>query len=683
MEVKSELSVPVYNGMRGSSKIRGGIDVDIAKSALQKAIRRGDVSLAWTMGVRLNEFLNVDDGKGKGVRSNMLNRLPVIAGEDIGMGNLNVVMMVDEYVNKIRDAELKLCESDLIECITMMCLSTKSRLGSHVNAVFYQSLSTPEYFERLCELKPGILDVMKNIENHAKLPNIKDVSDEDRFLVGRCWWLLRNAKSDDEKMATFFYMRILLNSENKYKIPRGYPKKRNISSEPIFMVWNDMLDIVSPRRRKMLELCYKMFLNENERHIYLVLGLFVFFYMDEVKSEVVDVNSVIEKHGGIEKIVYLAMNENIVIPEYAIDKHTKKGRSKGKDSVVFAVEGAVVENESEWMKKWKSLGDLYIDFRKFCPKFTPRLTINEIIDSWNGKLRNGKREVEEIKKEKKVIRKSKKTCHDEADNSWIEELSGLLTQEERLRIMDDSTPRGQVLTSKWKKYVYMPLEDNFVYKGPWKMEGSSDKEKGKLKKLKFRFEVCDLFGANVLKGEVLKDDERNLWVKYPCLSCVDTKKWILNCVTDKITEKEIKVIDRKSLGILQLSSYPEKEIMKCLFEKNLYCDFLLLYILGVGDTGLYNVLTFVEEVFIIDIDDDTTKSEFRELFDVFGRRPSEGIVKLIEEGVKKNKEMIGEYLTNLENKVEDIVKIGEKNGLKIDREEIVKKVVNVKNVVLK
>ena len=706
-EQVKDLTEPVFNGMRGSSKIRGNIDVDVAKSALQKAIRRGDVSLAWTMALRLNEFLEVDGGKGKPVRSNMLNRLAVIAGEDIGMGDMNVVMMVDEYVNKIRDTG-NLCQKELIKCITTMCMAKKSRLVSHVNAVFYQALSTPEYFEVLEKIRPGILDTMMSIESKANAERIKDVNEYDGFLIGRCRWLLENAKTDDEKMATFFYMRHLLNSESKYKIPRGYPKKRNIQSEPIYIFWNDMLELVEDDddnkevediKKEILELCYKMFLNENERHIYLTLGLFVFFFFDELDlSEDIDIDSVIEEHGGIESILEKAMTEKIVIPEYAIDTHTKKGRSKGKDSIDFAVEGAVVENESEWIKakredgkSWKDLGEIYVDFRKFCPKFIPKLSVSEIIASWSNN-ESSKDEIQDSSSKKKKSVKGKKTTtsskprrksskdkkmitvEKSLDGLW----SGELTKEEREKLMDNNTPRGQILTSSWKKYVYMPEGSEYVYKGPWKTGAE------KLRKLKFRFDVCEYFSSKVLKGEILLDDEKSLWMRYPTLSNVDSNEWNLNQVYDKISEQTVKVVERSSLGLTPVAKLEDKEIQSILFEDELlYCDFLLLYILGVGDAGLYNVMSTDDSVKIIDIDDDTTKEEFSELWDIFARKPAGKVVKIIEEGVKKKKEKIGEYLEDLEEKMNEIVKIGEKNGVSIDEDELKNRIENVKKIVLK
>jgi hypothetical protein len=61
----------------------------------------------------------------------------------------------------------------------------------------------------------------------------------------------------------------------------------------------------------------------------------------------------------------------------------------------------------------------------------------------------------------------------------------------------------------------------------------------------------------------------------------------------------------------------------------------------------------VSEKFIIDIDDDTTK-----------------------------KEKIREYLDNLEESVDEIVKFGEKNGLKIDLVNLKNRIENVKKIIL-
>jgi hypothetical protein len=198
----------------------------------------------------------------------------------------------------------------------------------------------------------------------------------------------------------------------------------------------------------------------------------------------------------------------------------------------------------------------------------------------------------------------------------------------------------------------MPLDEEYVYKGEWMINNkSSKKEREKLRKLKFRFEIIKIFKASVLTGNILKDDDK-LWIRYSLLSKVESKNWRLNLVFDKITEKNILVVDKKSLNILPLSNFCDNfdYISSCLFGNiNLYCDFLLLYILGVGDTGLYNVLLYDGIPWIIDIDDDTTKVEFKEKWNIFGRKPGKIVVDVIENGIENNKNDIKKYIDDIEN----------------------------------
>ncbi|QIN54493.1 hypothetical protein [Cedratvirus kamchatka] len=88
---------PEFSGMFNSSC--RGVSVDVLKSWMQKAIRRGDEEGAVYAGLCLFAF-HVEEGlvlsgkkkvekwSGRSVFSNLLNRLVVIAGEDIGIGAL-------------------------------------------------------------------------------------------------------------------------------------------------------------------------------------------------------------------------------------------------------------------------------------------------------------------------------------------------------------------------------------------------------------------------------------------------------------------------------------------------------------------------------------------------------------------------------------------------------------------
>lgn len=648
-----EHSGPKFKGLFGGSQIRGAIDVDIAKSALQKAVRRGNFKLACAMAIRLNEFLNVEEGKGKAIRTNLINRLPVIAGEDIGMGNLWVVGKVQEYLEKYFHTSDLRQDEKLIECIGWMVLSEKSRQGSYVNAVFYQALSSPEYYPRLEQLCPGLIERMKDVEMRAENVSfhLVDLDNHileecDSALLSRIFYLLKNSKDDIEKMSTFFYIRHLLNSKNKYKIKRG-KTMRKISSEPIYFVWNKMLEI---NKDLVLRTLYEQFMSENERHIYIVLAMMVFYFGAEVERKKLneDVKLLIEEHGGYNNLIRYSLEDDIEIPEYVVDKHTKKGRTKGKDSIVFAVEGAVVENESLWSKKWAVFQEIYVDFRKWCPSFKLENEYDEIVAVWTG-------------------RKKEKVKEKVSEFGFF--VSGSLEKEKRISIMSDETIRGQLLTSVYKKYVYIPTDEKFVYKGPFDPINGTPKEREKLKTLSFRFQVCAYFRTMVLKGEILSDDKNCLWIRYPSLATSEICDWKTTTTFDKTSGKNIKVVDRKSMGILPVSYYSHEKdkITRYMFGKRgLYYDFLLLYVLGVGDTGLYNVLVADLAPMIIDIDDDTTKTEFTKDWSIFGKAPVPAVVEVIVEGVKENKSKIQSYLHGLKEGIPKILELAKMYGMNPD-----------------
>jgi hypothetical protein len=664
LTIDDELVAPFYNGLRGNSKIRGGIDIDIAKSALQKAIRRDDFSLALCMALRLNEFIDIG---GKAIRSNMINRLLVIAGEDIGIGNLKIISKVDNYVEMLRKSnDKKESELLIIKLIYLMCKAKKSRLVSHINAVYYQSIMTPSYHNKLNELKSNVIDTIRYIEINFDDVNIKreDINfmkEEDKILIKKIRWLFSNSKNNDEKMSTWFYMKSLMLSENKYKILRGFPKKRCIMSSPIFIIWNDMLE----KNIEIINILYKAFLNENEIHIYLILALIVFYYENDIKCDDILVDDFFDY--DFNKII----NTNIDIPSYAIDKHTKKGRSIGKDTIDFAVEGSIINNSHEWNKNWNDLQEIYIDFRKFSPKFILNTNIDNILKIIMNK---------ECKNEVDLLER-KEDKEDKDVVNYDDIVDDIMSKELRKKILDEKTPRGQILTSKWKKYVYMPLDEEYVYKGEWMINNkSSKKEREKLRKLKFRFEIIKIFKASVLTGNILKDDDK-LWIRYSLLSKVESKNWRLNLVFDKITEKNILVVDKKSLNILPLSNFCDNfdYISSCLFGNiNLYCDFLLLYILGVGDTGLYNVLLYDGIPWIIDIDDDTTKVEFKEKWNIFGRKPGKIVVDVIEKGIENNKNDIKKYIDDIDNSFIVFKNISEKYAINLDKDDFMKKIKEIK-----
>lgn len=117
-------------GSLRSSVTPSGFALDLAKSTIQKLIRRGEpLALDWVAEV----FRMQENGP---IRTNLLNRISVIAMEDIGVANPSLVLEVFSYLNDRENITLE----GLLSRVSLMVSSKKTRLCSHVYALVGSSL---------------------------------------------------------------------------------------------------------------------------------------------------------------------------------------------------------------------------------------------------------------------------------------------------------------------------------------------------------------------------------------------------------------------------------------------------------------------------------------------------------------------------------------------------------------
>jgi replication-associated recombination protein RarA len=119
-----------------------GFNDDEVKSALQKEIRRGieDNAMYWALELAM---------EGKPSFGWLRNRLKIIAYEDIGLADPEVVLQVSkavddmDYLYNINSDEWMMVLSHII---LLMCRSMKSRITDHfkVQMEFYWETQTPE-----------------------------------------------------------------------------------------------------------------------------------------------------------------------------------------------------------------------------------------------------------------------------------------------------------------------------------------------------------------------------------------------------------------------------------------------------------------------------------------------------------------------------------------------------------
>lgn len=347
---------PTYKGPFGGSLTRSGHPIDQVKSLLQKAIRRGLRDTATAAALQLYEFMTIPGARG--IVSNMLNRLIVCAGEDIGIGCIDLLQHIDQQITEIRTADYETGRHLLVKLVAAMCRATKSRLVSHTRACFYFPVFAPHIQHIALRFVPQLNEAVLAVEAAVAAappaaPQIADMNPEDllayrRFVVAvRDWRVLPGST----RYLGVRYALQLHASNQQYKIERGWPKKRCIASSPVFFAWNWML-AAAAGAKEAIEICYKWYLNENENGIYLMLAVCI-MVTPELPRCVIYPR--IDTDGAI-----AAAMEPMDMPDWAVDKHTEAGRAAGKTAVDFAHEGSRV------LRGWSLFPELekgYIEIR--------------------------------------------------------------------------------------------------------------------------------------------------------------------------------------------------------------------------------------------------------------------------------------------------------------------------------
>ena len=117
-----------------------GYKFDIAKSGLQKYIRRGNQEKALYVAAELDLFRWIT--KGKTCVTNFANRLRVILLEDIGLACPQILIDADERLKKWEMS--KNLSTDLLALVSEMCTCPHSRFYSHLRSYFDGKSLTPK-----------------------------------------------------------------------------------------------------------------------------------------------------------------------------------------------------------------------------------------------------------------------------------------------------------------------------------------------------------------------------------------------------------------------------------------------------------------------------------------------------------------------------------------------------------
>jgi len=328
-DVDEDVDIKVNKSNKLSDKYRNektwnGYDSDIMKSALQKYIRRGNLSKALYSAGELDLFKEAP-ARGETIRTNFLHRLMIIYLEDVE--NVSILEEVDKLINGIfkeKDVSLEnrnvLKEEEMISrLVYILTKSKKARVCSHVRAVFNQKYNNKTMLSKYPSIKK-LWDEINDNSGKDKYDLFKKYLKEKNILC--VYYAFQIDMSDDKfgrKNAVWFIFEQLKNM-------------RDIKDINIYSSW------------------YKNHLGKmKEGFLCWLFPLLVHLSIissdkdeNEIKEEKYDKNW--RKNRNM---------ETIEIDDYVVDRHTKKGHDK--DLVEFALIGAHVENEYDFVNpEWKS-----------------------------------------------------------------------------------------------------------------------------------------------------------------------------------------------------------------------------------------------------------------------------------------------------------------------------------------
>jgi DNA-directed RNA polymerase subunit H len=307
------------------------------KSGLQKYIRRGMIDKALYCAGELDLFKDApNEALGEGARTNFLHRLMVIYMEDVE--NISLFDEVDRKMGELfnerqKEDRSKEKEERLIsELVIRLSQSTKARMCSHIRAVF-----NPKY-KPIHSQFPSIQLLWAEIEQNKTQQSLEP-------LEFHCAMFKKYLK--EKSVLSVYYAFQIEASEQKLK------ESLFRSSNPVFFIFQQLISPLFPAKSERVT----KFVQWYKKHIGTMGEGFMCWLMPLLH----ELGAIPLGNPPVDDGVVYPMTwdrnragERMEIDKYVEDKHTSKGRQRKAGLIEFAFEGALVENQADFVNPlWK------------------------------------------------------------------------------------------------------------------------------------------------------------------------------------------------------------------------------------------------------------------------------------------------------------------------------------------
>jgi hypothetical protein len=316
-----------FRGMFCGSTTFSGCPIDEVKSQLQKSIRRNEPHLALLSAFELYRFSEVEGGKG--IVTNLYNRLAIISAEDVGPANLGLMVTVLKLVKaEIRDPNV------LGAMVESLCSSQKTRIGSHLWRVYMNEEGRKNAVEKGLEVN----DVIRPNDQLVINDRISGTKDPQRLVAIAAVFRERLV---EKSFSCMIWLAYFISESEGVKLPPRAIRPRLRRTEPIMLIWEILKDFLDA---SVWEILVDMYLLLSENRPFLMIGIVSALYRVEYKEVNIGSKALKWEKKGL-SIPYLNGTHKLTIQPEAIDKHTKRGRQEGKTRETFVNDGAAVNLE--------------------------------------------------------------------------------------------------------------------------------------------------------------------------------------------------------------------------------------------------------------------------------------------------------------------------------------------------
>ncbi len=328
-----------------------GWPLDLAKSALQKYCRRGELEKALFAMYEMDLFAFLKSPGSEGIRTNMIHRLMVTYMEDVGLGNVHIWPDIAKDIGTAlrcraqraghpifspKYAEMRAQESQaLAHAVYLICKSHKSRDCSHYKYAYMVYPSMEDKAHSLPDIDADLQATHPLTLKFTFVPGDEKVKDPANKLL---------AALTAGSAAAVHYASLVADAKCG---------KHLGSTKGAFLVFDLLRFYISNMKKEAdrlflkerLDIAVEWFKELHPIKETFICWLFVLLMVLRVQTKVGFVSNTIEEVDPSTLLVYVKRNldeEIFEVDEYVKDMHTRVGKALGRGSAFFAEQSSVV-----------------------------------------------------------------------------------------------------------------------------------------------------------------------------------------------------------------------------------------------------------------------------------------------------------------------------------------------------